>query len=147
MPASRLGKSDDVGNEGPPTPQERLLDVVLPASVTAPGVSRRRLEEHDALAQSRRLDDVKLLVSELVTNAVRHAPHEPGDTVRLSVRMEGELVHVEVCDRGPGFERPALGKRLADESGWGLYLLQRLSARWGTESNDHWCVWFEIDPG
>jgi hypothetical protein len=96
---SRLGKSDDVGSEGPPTPQEGLLDVVLPASFTAPGMSRRSLEEHDALAQSRRLDDVKLLVSELVTNAVRHAPHEPGDTVRLSVRMEGELVHVEVCDR------------------------------------------------
>jgi anti-sigma regulatory factor (Ser/Thr protein kinase) len=110
-------------------------------------MSRRSLEQHDGLAQTRRLDDVKLLVSELVTNAVRHAPHEPGDTVRLSVRMEGDLVHVEVCDRGRGFEPPALRKRLADESGWGLYLLERLSSRWGTQSNDHWCVWFEMDPG
>lgn len=120
------------------------LEVELPATLVAPSISRQNLDDLPSLVDGPLLDDLKLLVSELVSNAVRHTPHEPGDTVKLIVRVDDRKVSAEVCDHGSGFEQGA-ARPAGEESGWGLYLLDRLSDRWGTSSNDHWCVWFELE--
>ncbi|HMC51633.1 MAG TPA: ATP-binding protein [Acidimicrobiales bacterium] len=82
-----------------------------------------------------------LLVSEVVSNAVRHANSD----VRLIVdlRDDRRLV-VEAWDRGPG--RPVLRRPARwDESGRGLQLLDTLSTRWGwTFARGAKCVWFEL---
>ena len=51
--------------------------------------------------------DVVLVISELVTNSVRHAGLDAGEPVQLSVNVEGETVRVAVRDPGPGFKPPA----------------------------------------
>ncbi len=58
-----------------------------------------------------------------------------------------QTVRVEVTDAGPGF---AVRPRVAGqdpESGWGLYLVDALSDRWGTERGGRTRIWFEIDHG
>jgi anti-sigma regulatory factor (Ser/Thr protein kinase) len=93
------------------------------------------------------LDDhsnvTELLISELVTNALRHAWGTP--TLTLSVR-EGKL-RCEVEDANPFLPhaRPALGRDEDEEGGRGLQLVELLSGSWGTDhSADGKIVWFEL---
>jgi anti-sigma regulatory factor (Ser/Thr protein kinase) len=92
-------------------------------------------------------DDTRLLVSELVTNSVRHTGRGLQAPIELSVLVTAGGVHVEISDRGPGFAAPEpRAPTSVEASGWGLYLVDRLADRWGTRSADGGsCVWFEID--
>jgi anti-sigma regulatory factor (Ser/Thr protein kinase) len=91
------------------------------------------------------LEDVRLLVSELVTNSVRHAVRDGHGNVRLEVGLAEGTLRVEVADQGAGFEpRPRfVGQR--QDSGRGLYLVDRLADRWGVVREPGTRVWFEID--
>ena len=106
------------------------------------------LEEH---LSSARLEDVRLLVSELVTNAVRHAGLAPQERIRFKVFLCTGFVRVEVHDGGPGFERSRFERfrseapPLEEVGGRGLYLVTVVADRWSTESSDLFCAWFEID--
>ena len=77
------------------------------------------------------LDDVLLIVSELVTNAVRHGPG--GGPIHLQVRRNG-VVRIEVQDLGAGFDPPIRAVREPGDlptGGFGLVIVQRLSTEWG----------------
>ena len=106
------------------------------------------LEEH---LSSEQLEDIRLLVSELVTNAVRHAGLAPQERIRFKVYLCTRFVRVEVHDSGPGFEQSRFERfrleapPLEKVGGRGLYLVTVLADRWGTESSDLFCAWFEID--
>src|SRR5262245_28327603 len=80
---------------------------------------------------------VCLLVSDFVTNAVKHGPAGRDASVSLSLTSSGGGVHVEVVDRGPGFEPVS--------EGFGLKLLDQLADRWGVTVDRGTRVWFEID--
>jgi serine/threonine-protein kinase RsbW len=92
-----------------------------------------------------RIRDVRLLVSELVTNAVRHANLMPGDVIGLVVDVSNRTLRVEVHDPGGGFVPSAPSPDPARPSGWGLYLVAELADRWGVDSADRTLVWFELD--
>ena len=93
-----------------------------------------------------KLDDVRLVVSELVTNSVLHAGLSPDDQIRLSVEASAVSVRGKVCDPSPGFRTPSkLGPRPDFSGGWGLPIVDRISDRWGVDRNSYACVWFEID--
>jgi anti-sigma regulatory factor (Ser/Thr protein kinase) len=89
------------------------------------------------------LESLRLLVTELISNAVRHAGAR---TVDLMVLVTRPSVRVEVTDRGPGFD-PALRSVQHDrEGGWGLFLVERLADRWGVAREDlSTRVWFELE--
>jgi anti-sigma regulatory factor (Ser/Thr protein kinase) len=89
-------------------------------------------------------EDVALLVSELVTNSVRHAELSARDEVALRIVVAGGVVRVEVSDSGPGFSEGSTEPSLLSQSGWGLYLVGQLSSRWGIERDSGTTVWFEI---
>jgi anti-sigma regulatory factor (Ser/Thr protein kinase) len=91
------------------------------------------------------LDDVRLLVSELVTNAVRHADTPTGGEVALHATIEDPCLHVEVADPGTGFEPSPRDDEMTRPGGWGLYLVDRIADRWGVKQNRMNRVWFEID--
>jgi anti-sigma regulatory factor (Ser/Thr protein kinase) len=109
--------------------------------------ARQALGEVSDHLTPRRLEDARLLVSELVTNAIRHAGLGDDDVIKLVVVAGDRALRIEVCDPGPGFElrEPDPGPDPARPSGWGLYLVRELSDRWGVERDQQTRVWFELD--
>lgn len=104
----------------------------------------------DALAPLRRavgddcLQVLELVVSELVTNSVRHAGGEPGDPVEVSVHCTDRTVRVAVTDTGAGFDPGHRGRAGGGPGGWGLYLVAELADRWWVESGGHTRVVAEV---
>ncbi len=91
------------------------------------------------------LEEATLLVSELVTNAVRHGGDASVAEVELSIRNEPERVRVVVSDPGAGFIVEPRLPTASESSEWGLYLVDRIADRWGVVTRDRNEVWFEID--
>lgn len=110
-----------------------------PEAVSA---ARRALHGYEQLLDLSVFYDASLCVSELVTNAVLHADVGPDGELELDVQINGEILSVAVTDAGRGFNpgQPTPG----DESGWGLYIVDRLSDRWGVERGNRTRVWFEM---
>jgi serine/threonine-protein kinase RsbW len=92
-----------------------------------------------------RLRDVRLLISELVTNAVRHAGLGAADVIVLVVDVDVRTLRVEVHDPGGGFVPSPPSPDPSRPSGWGLYLVAELADRWGVDSDERTRVWFELD--
>jgi anti-sigma regulatory factor (Ser/Thr protein kinase) len=89
------------------------------------------------------LESLRLLVTELISNAVRHAG---APTVDLLVLVSQPAVRVEVTDRGPGFDPDRRRVDRDREGGWGLFLVERLADRWGVAREDlSTRVWFELE--
>lgn len=99
----------------------------LPSSVSTPAAARAFAREAlDRGHAAVRIEDVALVVSELVTNAVVHGD---GD-ITLDVVVAGDAIRVEVEDREP--ELPDQLDAGADaESGRGLLLVSRIATEWG----------------
>ena len=121
------------------------LDVRLDPDPEAAGLARRALERLAGKVRPDIMDNLNLLVSELVTNSVRHAGLSPGDRIEVRVELTAAAVRVEVADAGPGFDPEVHSPTIYQDSGWGLYLVGQVSDRWGVESGGPTCVWFELD--
>ncbi|MEA2270157.1 MAG: serine/threonine-protein kinase RsbW [Solirubrobacteraceae bacterium] len=116
----------------------------IPRDPTAPARARRAIERLAGGIAPDVVPDVKLLVSELITNSVKYGG-EGQVTLKVETRDTGRL-RVEVVDQGVGFVPVARDRPATDVGGWGLHLVQTLSDRWGVyEGSTH--VWFEIDRG
>ena len=109
--------------------------------------ARRALGEVSDHLTPRRLEDARLLVSELVTNAIRHAGLADDDVIKLVVVTGDRALRIEVCDPGPGFEVSEPEPDPVRPSGWGLYLVRELADRWGVARSAQTRVWFELDRG
>lgn len=97
----------------------------------------RALEEWDC---QEALDNVVLLLSEVVANAVTHARTD----VEVSVRLLRGVIRIEVGDASPESARPREVNPDA-ESGRGLHLVEQLASSWGEERTEHGkVVWFEV---
>jgi anti-sigma regulatory factor (Ser/Thr protein kinase) len=106
--------------------------VMFQPEPSAPAMGRRILDGlSDTLAPST-LDDARLLLTELLTNAIRHAHLSRDDRIAVSVRRERAGLLVEVADPGDGLP-PSDQRRPRTGSGWGLTLLDRLADEWGIE--------------
>ncbi|MFF0137732.1 SpoIIE family protein phosphatase [Streptomyces sp. NPDC005227] len=109
----------------------------------APGRARRLARR--ALARwgmEDMTDSVELLVSEVVTNAVRYASRPV--TLRL---LRTDVLRCEVGDDVPQLPRLRQA-RATDEGGRGLYLVNKLARRWGaTRLSTGKVVWFELGRG
>ena len=84
-----------------------------------------------------------LMVSEVVTNALLHGGD--GGDVELAVVEEDGVVRVEVCDHGDGFVPEPKALDPDGDGGFGLYLVEQLSDRWGWSRSDCTTVWFELE--
>jgi anti-sigma regulatory factor (Ser/Thr protein kinase) len=88
------------------------------------------------------METLGLLVTELVTNSVKHTR---ADTILLTVLVGESAVRTEVTDGGPGFDPAKTGPLSSDHTGWGLFLVERLADRWGVNRNGNGTrVWFEL---
>jgi anti-sigma regulatory factor (Ser/Thr protein kinase) len=108
--------------------------------------ARHTLDRLTDLLPAEKVEGVRLVVSELVTNSILHAGLSPNDRISLTVRVSAGSVHGRVCDSGPGFKMPSEPRPQPGlKGGWGLPIVETISDRWGVEQNSCACVWFEID--
>lgn len=125
----------------------RAVFVELPLDVDAPAKARGTMDGLYESIPENVLGDLRLVVSEVVTNAYRHATFTPGKEEKVTLRATRENDHLtcEVCDTSDGFEPPDSSAPHEDlAGGWGLLLLDELSDKWTTTRNDMFCVIFEM---
>ena len=127
--------------EAPGERMTRTLDA-LPGAVAearrwAAGVTRGLLDPDQA-------QSLRLIVSELVTNALRHGAD--GERIDLAVTPKPEFLCVQVTDDGPGIAPRPRALETDEEGGFGLFFVEQLTRRWGvTRENRRTRVWFELD--
>ena len=123
---------------------ESLVELTLRGGPEAPGEARHALAEALAGRLSARLeDDALVVVSELVTNAIRHGGAGAAtDEIGVHAAMLDAVLRVEVTDPGPGFEPGGHGPR--PDGGYGLHLLDRLAIQWGVTGGEPVTVWAEL---
>jgi anti-sigma regulatory factor (Ser/Thr protein kinase) len=119
----------------------RRLTVELERAPTAPRLARAAFADFDDCLPAERRQDAELLLSELVSNAVKHGGE--GDIGVTFERSDGRF-RTEVVDQGDGFAAILRNREdVYTPGGWGLPLVQTLSDRWGAhEGSTH--VWFEF---
>ena len=81
------------------------------------------------------LEALRLLVSELVTNSVRHAGLGERGCIQLSVRVSDGVVYAVVSNPGKYFDARPVRPAPEQTSGWGLYLVDQVATRWGVLEN------------
>ena len=120
-----------------------ILSLNFPREPDTVPAARAALARYDDELPGELLYDASLCLSELVTNAVQHPDPDAGHELELALTLNEAALRVEVIDPGGNFEpgTPTEG----DERGWGLFIVDQLSTRWGTESgSDRTVMWFEI---
>lgn len=118
----------------------------LPLDARTPAAARRLVRCLSDSLDGERLEALELLVTELVTNAVRHAGLGHDGWVAVDLLVRDDLVHAEVSDPGRGFDPGLTSARPGEErgSGWGLFLVDQLASRWGVRHDDCTRVWFDL---
>jgi anti-sigma regulatory factor (Ser/Thr protein kinase) len=117
---------------------------VAPEPHSVPRARERVIALAEPFVAATRIADLRLVISEVITNAVRHGGN--GDMVVAVTPKQGYLC-VQVTDTGDGFApRPRAFEPDDDDGGFGLFLVERLTRRWGlTRENSNTRVWFEFD--
>jgi anti-sigma regulatory factor (Ser/Thr protein kinase) len=138
---ARSSEMTSAGNSG----RSLRVELELERSVDAPARARaeiaarcRELELGAPLCQS-----LILLVSAVVSHAVRHSAADTKAPVQLVATFGEQAIRVMVTDAGVGFTPRPRDPARADD-GYGLYLLEKVATRWGVESRGDTKVWFEL---
>jgi anti-sigma regulatory factor (Ser/Thr protein kinase) len=122
-----------------------MLNLLLTEEQGAAAAAREALRDGNGMVPAPVRDDVLLLVSELVTNAVRHAGAGPDRPVQVQLLRGPRWVVVAVADQGPGFSWHPSPHRGNESGGWGLFLVDQIADRWGVECTASGArVWFEM---
>jgi anti-sigma regulatory factor (Ser/Thr protein kinase) len=121
---------------------EDAFSLRLRGGPDAASVARRYLSRLRGDLDPPLMETMRLLVTELIANSVKHAA---ADSVELKVLVGHSAVWIEVLDEGPGFQPSARTSNSRVDSGWGLFLVERLANRWGVvREGDATKVWFEL---
>jgi anti-sigma regulatory factor (Ser/Thr protein kinase) len=118
------------------------VELDLPVDPTSIGTARHLLDDLPKPLTNDALWRAQLVMSELVTNVIKHGESSEQDSVHIWIGISPERLRIEICnsvppvDRGP-IRPPAPGQ----QGGMGLYLVDRLADRWGVEDP---CVWVEV---
>ena len=134
-----------MGHQGSGAPANGTL-IRLDATTAAPARARgavTRWGEQVGL-DGPLMFDLRLLVTELVTNAVRHADVEPCEAIELGVEVAEECVRVHVQDAGAGFDEYLPIPSGDDVSGRGLYVVHQVASAWGLDPGPPFGIWFEL---
>ncbi len=120
----------------------------LPGADLSASMARAYVRELLGAAGHPKVDEVELLVSELVTNAVRHSDsgRRAHGVVRLVVADDGHALHVAVIDEGSSEHVPRMRPLSADsDGGRGLWLVDQIASEWGAyEDRAGHVVWFQV---
>ena len=147
---ARLTFVDQAAPPSSPEPEAAMgpvpvLEFELAADAQAPAKARALVADIGASLPPAQVETLPLLLTELVTNSIRHAG-EGGRLVRVRILSprSGPALRVEVTDGGDGFEPRLEPAKPEADSGWGLRLVDALASRWGVHGEDGITVWFEL---
>ena len=124
------------------------VELSLPPAPTAATQARTEVTERLASRLGASvLEDVRLLVTELITNALRHGKLTPGDRVSVKASVDDGVVRIEVARprATTAMSRPASQDRAVAATG--SILVEQLAKRWGVDRRDGTVVWCELAPG
>ena len=113
------------------------LHMTLPRSADSIATARRLVHEHASTLTSQQRDAAVLMVSELVTNALRHGV----GTIALRIDVEAEGLRIEVADQGDVAVAPSPTPDA--RGGWGLLIVDQLADDWGVSAGST-KVWFRV---
>ncbi len=118
------------------------VDLTLPRDTTAPRLARGALTTLlDAAGASELVGDAQIVVTELVTNAIRHAR----GLVQLHATVGETVVRIEVADESPDQLPVHTPTQEASEGGRGVAMVEALAAHWGITTRDSGkTVWVEL---
>ena len=128
------------------------LELSVPPDLSALAEVRRSFDAFGLPPRVR--GDAQLLVTELVSNSIRHAELRAEERIRIWAEWSGRRLKVMVRDRENGQPgQPGQPARIAGsirpapgaESGWGLFIVNRLATRWGTIHDGGPGYWFELN--
>ena len=120
------------------------VDETIDCDARAPAIARRAVGELSADVDPAVIRDAQLLVSEVVTNSIKHSGSD--DPIHLRVWERSTGLKIEVADGGFGFEPAEPTDPGVGEGGRGLLILEALADRWGTTYDARARVWFELSP-
>ena len=140
FPSAPAGDIDARSGHAPG--RREILSLEIGWGIEAPAVIRAALSTVE-LGDTR--DDVLLIASELVTNAVTHSGGSDTDHIHAQVTLDAHGVRVSVRDPGFSDDRPRVQVTDAMSlSGWGLRIVEQLAHRWGFEDDHGIRVWAEV---
>jgi hypothetical protein len=130
--------------EDPTEPwEDAQLHKIVQADDLAPKHTRDVVSVAAAGVPHERLETARLLVSELVTNSVRHGPRDDVATIAAFVRVRRDRIRVEVSDGSTSGVRP---RTPSAKGGYGISLVAALASRWGSgRERGVNMTWFELD--
>ena len=130
-------------------PDVRSVEVVLPHDVSAVADARRGLNDYLRRYEvpAERRDDARLVLSELLSNAIRYAPPLAAGDLRASWWVDPGGIHIEVTD-GCGETEPQHITGAGPESigGRGLAIVTVLTSSWGVRQRDGRRTVFAVLP-
>jgi|tagenome__1003787_1003787.scaffolds.fasta_scaffold20449786_1 anti-sigma regulatory factor (Ser/Thr protein kinase) len=143
-------------SSGDTTPRTATSAEAVPGSPVSIGVPHERmgvrLARHAfadqitaAGVEGEARDDAMLVLSELVSNAVKHAAPLPSGEISVRWQLDDEVLHIEITDGGAS-TRPRAGiAALSALGGRGLDIVRSVSRHWGvTEGEGSVTVWAEV---
>jgi len=134
-------EQESAAESQPWTPAELRREI--PGNTEAARVAREAVTFLAEGIPQEELETARLLVTELVTNSVRHGPTGRKATVKLHVGVERDLLRIEVADRST---TPARRKPPTHGGGYGLALVDAMASRWDAgPQNGRNVTWFELD--
>jgi serine/threonine-protein kinase RsbW len=124
-----------------------MLSIRVAPTSAGPARARRAVTSWGEAAglEEALLRDLRLLVTELVTNAVRHARLAPGGGIELVLEQEGERIRGWVKDGGAGFDDYLPIPSGDAVAGRGLYVVHQVASAWGVDPGPPFAVWFELE--
>lgn len=120
------------------------LSLALAPSDRAPAEAREALWPLSGRLDGATFETLRLLITELVANSVRHGDLSPDDLIRLRVSLDADRVRAEVREPGKGFDTD-FSPAPREEGGLGLFLVDRFARRWEMCSDGETTVWFELE--
>jgi anti-sigma regulatory factor (Ser/Thr protein kinase) len=107
----------------------------LPFAAESARIARQRLSEWlDHVGRDNQRDDARLVISELVGNAVRHARPLSDGTMRVSWNQTDSGIDISVTDGGALTTPERVDAGVSDLAGRGLAIVESLACRWWVES-------------
>jgi anti-sigma regulatory factor (Ser/Thr protein kinase) len=118
----------------------------LAHDATAAAQARTKIKEDlTSVLVPDRLDDSLLMVTELITNAVRHAPPEPDGSIVLEIERESGVVRIVVRDGGKHMDLNEPTFHTHTDGHYGLLVVDALADEWGFSIDGDKGVWFEVE--